>query len=272
MICIHHNDADGRCAAAIVHREHPNCRFIEMEYGNPMPWSKIVTHEIVYMVDFSLPEVVFNRLLEKTSNVVWIDHHKTILDHSCNTPLIPGVRDISKSACELTWNYLFPGQDVPEAVRLIGDYDTWTLALPDSKAFRFGMDLIKHGPKDAIWDELFHPMLSSMKVAELIDKGQVCLDFVTMMGQEYGNAYGWGTEFEGHRCFAMGIYMYGSSPFGGRLDEYPVCLSYEFMGDKWIVGLYSTQGIDVSVIAKKYGGGGHTGAAGFVCEELPFKK
>jgi nanoRNase/pAp phosphatase (c-di-AMP/oligoRNAs hydrolase) len=40
-------------------------------------------------------------------------------------------------------------------------------------------------------------------------------------------------------------------------------------GSQYTVSLYS-ETIDVSVIAKKHGGGGHKGAAGFVCPKLPF--
>jgi nanoRNase/pAp phosphatase (c-di-AMP/oligoRNAs hydrolase) len=29
--------------------------------------------------------------------------------------------------------------------------------------------------------------------------------------------------------------------------------------------------VDLSLIAKKYGGGGHAGACGFQCAELPFR-
>ena len=65
--------------------------------------------------------------------------------------------------------------------------------------------------------------------------------------------------------------MFGSEAFGEKFKQYPLCLSFVYMGNKWTVGLYS-ETIDVSVIAKKYGGGGHTGAAGFVCDTLPFKK
>ena len=48
-------------------------------------------------------------------------------------------------------------------------------------------------------------------------------------------------------------------------------MPFSFDGDKWTVSLYSTS-VDVSEIAKKYGGGGHKGASGFHCKELPFMK
>jgi nanoRNase/pAp phosphatase (c-di-AMP/oligoRNAs hydrolase) len=48
-------------------------------------------------------------------------------------------------------------------------------------------------------------------------------------------------------------------------------MPFSFDGDEWIISLYS-RNIDVSEIAKKYGGGGHKGAAGFHCKDLPFCK
>ena len=48
-------------------------------------------------------------------------------------------------------------------------------------------------------------------------------------------------------------------------------MPFVFDGSKWTVSIYSTnKNIDCSELAKKYGGGGHKGAAGFQCENLPF--
>ena len=41
---------------------------------------------------------------------------------------------------------------------------------------------------------------------------------------------------------------------------------------KWTVSLYSTRDdVDCGEIAKAFGGGGHKGAAGFQCVDLPFE-
>ena len=90
------------------------------------------------------------------------------------------------------------------------------------------------------------------------------------MNQIYRKKYGWETNFEGHRCLAQGIYEFGSTVFGNDYKIYDICISYEYTGKNWIVSMYS-QKIDVGKIAQKYGGGGHKGAAGFVCDKLPFR-
>lgn len=43
---------------------------------------------------------------------------------------------------------------------------------------------------------------------------------------------------------------------------------YQKMKHSFLSGGAAT--IDVSVIAKAHGGGGHKGAAGFICDNLPF--
>ena len=50
-------------------------------------------------------------------------------------------------------------------------------------------------------------------------------------------------------------------------------ITFSTNGKQWRVSLYQDgrPDVDCSVIAKKYGGGGHKGAAGFECVTLPFK-
>jgi nanoRNase/pAp phosphatase (c-di-AMP/oligoRNAs hydrolase) len=46
-------------------------------------------------------------------------------------------------------------------------------------------------------------------------------------------------------------------------DKHDVMIGFEYTGTKWSISLRSDNDIDVSVIAKVRGGGGHTKAAGF---------
>jgi nanoRNase/pAp phosphatase (c-di-AMP/oligoRNAs hydrolase) len=48
---------------------------------------------------------------------------------------------------------------------------------------------------------------------------------------------------------------------------------FVYDGRMFTVSVYSTNpNIDCGAICKKYGGGGHKGAAGFQCKELPFQR
>lgn len=273
IICFHHNDADGRCAGAIVHRKYPDCMFVEMNYDRPVPFGMIEKGEIVYIVDFSFKPDDMNELFKITNDVVWIDHHKTILDHPYNDQAkVAGIRDIKHSGAYLTWEYVYPKYNIPTAVRLISDYDTWTLAMSESTKFRFGLDLHPHQPDDLIWNDLLGSGSTYVDtVCGICREGETVLRFIDKFGQDYIKSYGFETDFEGFKCIAQGVYNFGSTFYGDLIDKYDICIAFEFNGDNWIVGLYSVK-TDVSVIAKKHGGGGHKGAAGFVCKELPFRK
>ena len=71
---------------------------------------------------------------------------------------------------------------------------------------------------------------------------------------------------------ALNIARSNSMVFAAAIrPDHDGCLSYYYDGAKWRFSLYSVPGkeYDFSVIAKKYGGGGHRGASGFTLPALP---
>ena len=296
MKIFYHNDADGRCAGAIAYRS-PLCQrqaeLIEMEYSKKVPVETIGEDELIVIVDFSFKPEVMKEVLERTRNIIWIDHHKTNM-YDYGVPIM-GLRDVNYSGCELAWifftqiatsrgpvvlskAYKQGLRTMPRAVALIGDRDKWAWRYGEETAmFNMGLKLFLHQPDDVIWDDLLLGNAQECRLKDILEKGEVCIRFRDMVCEDYCESYGFETEFEGYRCFALGLYMFGSEAFGERIKEYDICLSYEYLGDNWIVGLYSEK-VDVGEIARRYGekygisGGGHKGAAGFVAPELPFKK
>lgn len=272
MICYYHNDLDGRCAGAIVRRHfvkiQSDNKFIEMEYSSMADLDLIGMKEVVVIVDFSFKPEIMEQIISKTKNIIWIDHHKTAFEYKYSIEM-KGLRDIDYAGSELAWMYFFPNEKMPRSIGLIGDRDKWAWKYGEETAqFNQGMKIFAHQPTDLIWIDLLN---SNERVSEITKAGEICLKFRDGFCKDYAEGYGFETEFESYKCFALGLYQFGSEAFGQRIEEYDICLSFEFLGDKWIIGLYSKK-IDVSEIAKKYGGGGHKGAAGFVFDKLPFKK
>lgn len=296
MIVIHHNDLDGRCAAAIVgywakkrRISFQDISFYEMDYKDEIPLicEKIDPNEKIFIVDFSFKPEVMNALLKHTDNIVWIDHHKTAKEYESQyyRP-IKGLRnfnDKEEAGCELTWVYLFPDMNMPLSVFLIGDRDCWRWIMEGRTAeFNQGIKLYDTSPESSLWAELFEEdkykkgmrfqgdvLTENCIVNEIVKKGEICLIFRDSFCADYAKSYGFELEFEGYKCFAMGLYMFGSEAFGYRMQKYDICIPFEYDGKKWTVGLYSTT-VDVSVIAQKHKGGGHRNASGFTCDKLPF--
>lgn len=128
MKCYYHKaDLDGKCSAAIVRRKYPDCELIGVDYPDRPDFESIKKGEVVFAVDFSF-DMIDMTILWKNSNCqfIWIDHHKSAIEKATGgLEAIEGKREIGKAACELTWEYLFPDEPMPEAVRLLGAYDTW---------------------------------------------------------------------------------------------------------------------------------------------------
>jgi uncharacterized protein len=274
MKCYHHNDLDGRCAAAIIFNfYYTEGIFIEVDYKDEIDVDAIKPDEEIIIVDFSFKPSVMEEVLKKTKRVIWIDHHKTAKEYPY-LGHVGGLRDFedkSRAGCELTWEYFCGDKEMPEAVMLIGDYDKWALKFqPDCFNFYEGMKLEQNGPKALVWGLLFGSTADPW-VDEIKEHGEVAIKYRDNYCGEISKGFGYEIEIDGHKGFAMNLYGFGSKMFGAKFYHYDFCLAYVHDGKKYTVSLYSEK-IDVSVIAKKNGGGGHFGASGFTCEVLPFKR
>lgn len=289
MICYHHNDLDGKCAAAIVKRAYDfghflvdnnqELRFREIDYkDNPDFTKEFKFGEIVVIVDFSFKPEKMKELLHGTDKerVIWIDHHETAKEYDYGVDL-PGLRDFSpeckKAGCELAWEHFFPAADMPEAVQLLGDYDTWTFKYKEkTELFQQGMKMFDSDPNNGEWALLFcGPSGSGRLIKEAVLQGTLILRYRDRFCLNYRKHCAFETNFEGYNCIAMNLHQLGSQAFGDEVDKYDIAIAFVWDGEQWTVSMYSS-GIHVGEIAKKHGGGGHKGAAGFVCKELPFSR
>lgn len=292
-ICFYHaSDFDGMCSGAIYkHFTAGQFELYPIDYGMSFPWNLIQNADVT-MIDFSIePWDDFCRLFHEAESVTWIDHHKSaihewnekgeIVTALCNVfPIL----DSNFSGCELAFNYFseFPRQigrlcrgpveRTPRAIRLLGRYDVWDHAYhADVLPFQYGLRLYDMDPKigkdSELWDRFFAD--DDKLVDEIIEKGNTVLQYQRQQDSELVARAWYPIEFENFRWQACNRLGKGSAFFNSiASDEYDGMLSYSFDGKLWRVGLYSKT-IDCSVIAKKYGGGGHPGASGFECSVLP---
>ena len=265
-LCLYHDDPDGCCAAAIARRAlgeklvlHP------LQIGDPIPWGMIEISQQVVLLDYSLPLEDMQRLSDGR-RLVWIDHHKTSLARLGQAmAAIPGERSLEAAACVLTWQTFFPEDPTPQAVLLIGDRDIWRMAYTDTRAFSEGLFQEDIGPEH---DELWKPLLDGdqLLVNQLIDRGRVLYQARLKGIRDVVGHYGFETVFEGHKTLVVN--HRGNGDMGEHIRQAGYALAYcyvEVVRDgrlQTVVTLYSDQ-IDVSEIARKFGGGGHRGAAGF---------
>ena len=287
---IHHNDLDGICAAAIVSKYYhektparPELIFYETNYNKPAPVENMHRGDIVWIVDFSYPPSEMEKIYWAIAidsrapigdQLTWIDHHKTAAAYPYEN--LQGQRDFRDrglSGCELTWLHCFRDRIIPAAVRMIGDYDSWRLQIPDSKVFYEGAKLELLNPLAPMWHAILEDHMTYVK--DIISHGRPVSEYRDNYTAMIRKTYGYDTylaagyDGSGYSAYAMNLYGFGSQQFGPLFGKYPIVIAYIHDGHRYTVSLYS-ETVDVGKIATFYGGGGHKGAAGFVCNELPF--
>lgn len=293
MKCFYHRDMDGKCAgfwvylsAGLYDGYAADSKFININYGMDFPFDDIKENEQVYIVDYSISPDEMRRLLTITKDVTWIDHHKTaIAKYEGFEHELRGVRYDGVAGCMLTYCYLHHmterGQgeikpfdlsmteDAPMFTKLLADYDVWTFEFgDDTRYFQTGVNSYDFEPTDKRWDDF--SLYNNEQ--QYIEEGKTMIKYRDNWAKDYCKCKGFETEFEGHKCYAMNLGLCGSDYFISIDDgSYEILIAFSYNGKDWSVSLYSKT-VDVSDIAKKYGGGGHRGAAGFSTTELLFKR
>lgn len=210
-------------------------------------------------------------------------------DRDVTSAFFKGIRIDGVAACRLCWNWFtrrtrigvtytrpvtkgdFVNRDVeePELIRLAGEYDIWDHRDPAAKALQFGlralhdeaMAVFVHGQFDSCGD-------SDEILDAVIDSGRSIKSYVDKQSDEYSAAFTHTIKWEGLTFCALNIGQRGNSDLlrGGLKLEHDACFAWRFDGSKVLVSLYHIEGKthhDLSLIAVKYGGGGHKGACGF---------
>lgn len=276
ITCFYHRgDLDGKCSAAVVKRAFPDTTFMGVDYNEAFPFSADVGEGVV-MVDFGIQPMsdmvrYAADLKSKGKAFTWIDHHKTAMEEAEKADFNPmGLRRIGSAACELCWEYFFKNEPMPEGVKLLGRYDVFDLKDPRTVSFQFGM----RGEPTQLTDPIWNHVLSSPElfILETCYKGMTIKKYQDKQNLGLAKQVCFEMDFEGMKTLAANAH--GNSMFFDGLEKSDaieaLCL-FHYENGTWVCSLYGIkEGTDVSVAAKKYGGGGHAKAAGFSCAELPF--
>lgn len=285
MICIYHSkDLDGCCSGAIVKYKYPDVKLMGYDYGQPFPFTdeELIGEEVV-MIDVSLPLPDMFRLAVTCRHLTWIDHHISAINdyqsmaHHQGGEHITAVLENGIAACEGGWKYLFPDVEIPTAVKLLGEYDTWRNQDKERwdnaiMPFQYGMRMICNTPETFPQDLFKHyDIITDNPVYGIIHAGKTILTYQKQQNERACRS-SFEIEFEGLRAICLNNGGANSQVFNSVYDpeKHDLMIPFVFTGKHWTFSLYTTKDeIDCSVIAKSKGGGGHKKAAGFQLKELP---
>jgi hypothetical protein len=276
LTIFHKSDFDGLCSEQIARKALGDTSdYLGFEYNEDIPDLK--PYNQVYMIDISMPIEV----MEKYSNkIIYLDHHKSQIDKFSNIPLM-GRQIDGVAACRLAWQWFFGNKaatkedyigrkvEEPYSVQLLGEYDIWDKRNEDTDLFQVGLS----SAKAIDWDMLLNLKNSKEYSESIVEKGQVIWDYNKVVNAQISKERGFDVDFESLKFRALNIARCNSMTFEASLqDHHDGCLAYFYNGKTWKFSLYHAKGKehhDLSLIASKYGGGGHRGACGFAMDKLP---
>jgi uncharacterized protein len=262
-LCIYHGlCADGFTAAWVVWKFYGegNVDFHAATHGNPPPE---VDDREVCIVDFSYPRPIMEEMARHARKLTVIDHHITAAQALegliRNDGMVDGVFDMDKAGCLLTWEWFFKDRQAPQALLAVNDRDLWKFELPYTREI---FSALTSYPYDfAVWDTLMEDdRFESLRQegGALERKQQKDIAETVAAGSHL-------ITIAGHTVPACNVPPPWASDAGHIMAQgHPFAACFWIDGDKIAFSLRSTpEGIDVSEIAKQFGGGGHQHAAGF---------
>lgn len=271
MLLFYDKDPDGICACHLF-KKHGNLTdnyksvYLPGDRSAEFPHNKVHKNEIVVFTDYCAPRKDIEKILEKTPNVYLIDHHISTIEDMKGLKL-KGLQDINFSSCELMFKFFKPNEKLPLYVQRLGDFDCWRENKNEGYKFVLALQAFGLTPDGKIWD------IAENKLDKLMTIGNLLFSSIEKENKEKEDKI-FKLKFEGLNFLAInhndrGAWCFESHPEKDKVDA---LLSFHWTGEEWNISVYAVKdNVDVSKIAKKYGGGGHIKASGFRCKELPFK-
>lgn len=288
-LCIYHgNCADGFGAAWAVWKAFDGK--VDLHAGVYQNDPPDVTGRDVIVVDFSYKRPVMEALAKRASSVLVLDHHKSAIEdltpivvkthaggvlspkewqhHLMNAAqdacegifgAVYAVFDEKRSGAGIAWDFFNPWKERPALINHIEDRDLWAFRLPGTREiqaalFSFPYDMQR-------WDDLIlrGDLLALRREGEAIErkhhKDVAELVAVTQRPMRIGGHVVPVANLPYTLTSDAGHLMAQGQPFAACYWDTP--------GGRVFSLRSSDEGIDVSEVAKQYGGGGHRNASGF---------
>ncbi len=281
LVIFHYPCLDGFTAAWACWLKHPDAEFVHGVHGQAPP---DCTGRDVMLLDFSYKWPVMTEIIKQAKSVLILDHHKsaaedlsgldTFLELNDNVNV---VFDMEKSGARLAWEY-FHGHGIgarPMLIDYVEDRDLWKFKFPLTREITAALFSYEYDFQQ--WNALADVLNTKEGERHLTEAGRAIerkhhkdiaeLLKITRIMREFNLGY-WGKQ--PYVPVANMPYTMASDAANLMAEGHPFAATYYINGDgDCVFSLRSREdGVDVSEIAKQYGGGGHKHAAGFKIASL----
>lgn len=268
LVIYHGEDcSDGFASAWCFHHLDKNgYDFNKGEYQKRLPK---VNDRDVFLVDFSYKRADVITLSKYAKSITILDHHRSAIKELKDLdkdPLLECeynfVLDQTRSGAGITWDYLIKDER-PVLIDYIEDRDLWKFSLPYCKdimasVYSYNFSFIKY-------DSLMRITKGSAQFKRLVNEGKAIRRNINKEIKTIINSSLSDTEICGFEVPLVNCPRYLASDLGNRIcKNKPFSLTYFYTDTHGVFSLRSDEnGVDVSIIAEHFGGGGHKHAAGF---------
>lgn len=262
VILYHGKCPDGFGAAYAAWKKFGDtAEYIPVDHGDAPPEG--LEGRDVYVVDFCYETKEQMEMLAKiTARFVVLDHHKSSKTYVESAP--EHVFDSTRSGATIAWHYFHPTTHIPRLLQCLEDGDLYRYALPDTRDI-FSYLLVL--PFDFLaWDELMLKLEDDTQRDEVMKKAKAYTEFFEALANSSVDRAK-KVHFEGHEVYFasthpnMTMKSYVGHALYTKLPPFSLVVTAHPNG--FGVSIRGDGTIDVSVIATKYGGGGHPGSSGF---------
>jgi len=224
------------------------------KHGDPPP---DVSGKSVAILDFSYDNATTKKMIADSKDLIVIDHHKSAMVELHD---IPNTHfDMGHSGARLAWDFFHPGKEPPKFINYIEDRDLWEWSWPYSKEFSAAFDMV---PFDF---EEYEKFEDDSVFDDAVKRGSYILAYSKTVIKKVAEKASQ-RKFKGMDVLVVNS-SHWMSEIGASLSpncDFAVIWYYdhESMGIKVSLRAFHDV-VDVSEVAKTYGGGGHKKAAGF---------
>jgi hypothetical protein len=266
FVYYHYPCNDGEMSKTLWQTMYPDATYIKYKHQNEYKELYNYKNEEIVFLDITPP----NKYLLDCNKYLIIDHHKnaveTLLKNMKNN--ITLIYDFNKSACMLVWEYIFGDEPMISSVFHIGMKDMWNFSHPDTEPFCAYIET--HYKM-----ENFNNLLNANNIKKMIDGGR----FIIKQDKEYvknlmknnlinifidteDNYLILNIKFNGNKKYYKYIIEYAQNNYKDcdvlRINNHP---TYSL---RRLKDFSNGNPVNVDKIARKYGGNGHSGAAGYI--------
>lgn len=259
VILYHGNCPDGFGGAYAAWKKFGDtAEYIPMSRDVEPPMGFTGAH--LYFVDFCYPQEIMDRYIAEAAAVTVLDHHEGVEEVIIKMPEYRFTSEHSGSV--IAWEYFHPGAPTPLLLQYIEQGDLYKFEMPQSEEV---LSYVYTRPHSfAEWDTLAAQLENPEERARITEKGAMYAEHKQISVEQIMHVAEL-VEFEGYRTYLASCSKQFTSPVGNQLAKKlpPIAIISSVHSWGLRVSLRSDGTIDVSTLARKYGGNGHPYAAAF---------